>query len=272
MMNRRYIGDAELADRMSRFIIAFPYALMALLRGSSLGEEGGHGVSLVQRGILTREELDHMHRHPCWQPHWILDVLRALVVEAHKVPGGKGIVVDEGNKIHGQFVRCFDNGLKRMGDLVGNCVRTGAGGLPVSYDAVVMISFFAFFLLASLVWSASIGWMTPFIVVPASAIIILLIVMGTKLVDPFGTDKVDVPMEAYCATVEAQVSGTAVGPGAAMRDLRRLKARTDVAFAIPRIDTGERHRRAGEGWHGAPLRHGSSREADLGGAQAAVEL
>ena len=43
MMNRRYIGDAELADRMSRFIIAFPYALMALLRGSSLGEEGGHG-------------------------------------------------------------------------------------------------------------------------------------------------------------------------------------------------------------------------------------
>ena len=27
-------------------------------------------------------------------------------------------------------------------------------------------------------------------------------VMGTKLVDPFGHDKVDIPMEAFCETIE----------------------------------------------------------------------
>ena len=36
-------------------------------------------------------------------------------------------------------------------------------------------------------------------------IIMFLIVMGTKLVDPFGLDKVDIPMECFCATIEAQI-------------------------------------------------------------------
>jgi predicted membrane chloride channel (bestrophin family) len=206
MMNRRYIADKELSDRMSRYIIAFCYASMALLRGSSLGEEGGQGPALVDRGILTKEELDHMQQFPCWQPQWILDVIRAIVVEAHKVPNGKGIVVDESNKIHGQFVRCFDNGIKKLNDTIGDCVRTRASGLPASYDAITMTSFFTFFILASFVWSASIGWMTPIIIAAASMVIMLLIVMGSKLVDPFGLDKVDIPMEAFCATVEAQVN------------------------------------------------------------------
>eukprot|EP00986_Skeletonema_menzelii_P021299 scaffold33962_cov171-Skeletonema_menzelii.AAC.2 len=179
---------------------------MALLRGSSLGQDGGQGQALVDRGILTKEELDHMHQHPCWQPQWILDVIRAIVVEAHKVPDGKGIVVDKNNKIHGQFVRCFDNGIKKLNDMIGDCVRTRASGLPASYDAITMTSFFTFFILASFVWSASICWMTPIIIAAASMVIMLLIVMGSKLVDPFGLDKVDIPMEAFCATVEAQVN------------------------------------------------------------------
>ena len=183
MMNRRYIADEELSDRMSRYIIAFSYASMALLRGSSLGEEGGQGPALVDRGILTKEELDHMHQFPCWQPQWILDVIRAIVVEAHKVPNGKGIVVDESNKIHGQFVRCFDNGLKKLNGMIGDCVRTRASGLPASYDAITMTSFYTFFILASFVWSASIGWMTPVIIPAAAMVIMLLIVMGSKLVE-----------------------------------------------------------------------------------------
>mmetsp|Transcript_18188 Transcript_18188/g.29824 ORF Transcript_18188/g.29824 Transcript_18188/m.29824 type:complete len:106 (-) Transcript_18188:32-349(-) len=68
-----------------------------------------------------------------------------------------------------------------------------------------MTSFITFFLLASVVWSAAIGWMTPIIVFMASTIIMFLILMGSKLVDPFGLDKVDIPMECFCATIEAQL-------------------------------------------------------------------
>jgi len=92
-----------------------------------------------------------------------------------------------------------------MNILIGNCIRVRASGLPASYDAITMTSFVTFFLLASVVWSMAIGWMTPIVIFLASMIIMFLIVMGTKLVDPFGLDKVDIPMECFCATIEAQM-------------------------------------------------------------------
>ena len=99
----------------------------------------------------------------------------------------------------------FSNTLKDMNTLIGNCIRVRASGLPASYDAITMTSFVTFFLLASVVWSAAIGWMTPIVVFLASIIIMFLILMGSKLVDPFGLDKVDIPMECFCATIEAQM-------------------------------------------------------------------
>ena len=68
-----------------------------------------------------------------------------------------------------------------------------------------MMSYYLFFFLAAFVWSVSIGWMVPIIIGCASFVVMFLIVMGSKLVDPFGFDKVDIPLEAFCETVEAQV-------------------------------------------------------------------
>merc|ERR1719491_156606 len=132
-------------------------------------------------------------------------MIRAVIVEAHKVPGGKGITFDEGHRIHGQVFRCFDGVVKQMTDLIGDSVRTRSSGLPASYDAITMTSFFVFFIISAFVWSIGIGWMTPVIIGGASLLSMLLIVMGSKLVDPFGYDKVDIPMEAFCATIEAQI-------------------------------------------------------------------
>lgn len=181
MMNRRWIRDEDLANRMSRFIILFSYTSKSLLRGKSIAEEWEDGPALVKRGLLTQAELDDMHSHPCWQPHYCLDMIRAIIVEAHTVPKGKGLVFDENNKAHGQLFRCFDNTLKDMNKLIGNCVRVRASGLPASYDAITMTSFYTFFILAAPIWSVAIGWMTPIIIFAASMIVLFLIVMGTKL-------------------------------------------------------------------------------------------
>jgi hypothetical protein len=205
MMNRRWFADEELQDQLSRFVVVFSYACKSLLRGKSLAEEGEDGPALVQRGLLTQKELDLMHTYPCWQPHFCLDVIREVILQLHLIPGGKGLRLDDENKVHGQLFRCLDNTVKDMNILIGNCIRVRASGLPASYDAITMTSFVTFFLLASVVWSMAIGWMTPIVIFLASMIIMFLIVMGTKLVDPFGLDKVDIPMECFCATIEAQM-------------------------------------------------------------------
>ena len=182
MMNRRWIADADCGDRLSRFIVVFAYACKALLRGISLAEKEEDGEGLVQRGLLTQAELDHMHAHPCWQPHYCIDMIRAIIVEAHKIPGGRGITFDEGHKLHAHVFRCFDDIVKHLSDVIGDCVRTRSSGLPASYDAITMTIFFVFFILAAFVWSISMQWMTPVITGCASFVTMLIVVMGSKLV------------------------------------------------------------------------------------------
>lgn len=133
-----------------------------------------------------------------------------------------------------------------MNTLIGNCVRVRASGLPASYDAITMTSFVTFFLLASVVWSAAIGWMTPIIVFLAAMIIMFLILMGSKLVDPFGLDKVDIPMECFCATIEAQMQAIdqrskAIIASASKREIPSTRSRrfhrqeSKATFHIPRL-------------------------------------
>ncbi|KAK1733329.1 bestrophin family protein [Skeletonema marinoi] len=244
MMNRRWFANEELQDRFSRFVIVYSYACKSMLRGKSLTEEGEDGPDLVKRGLLTQQELDLMEGVPCWQPHFCLDMLREVIAQLHMIPGGKGLRMDDTNKIHGQLFRCLDNTLKHMNDLIGSCVRIRASGLPASYDAITMTSFITFFLLASAVWSTAIGWMTPIVVFLASMIIMFLIVMGTKLVDPFGSDKVDIPLECFCATIEAQVHAidqrgksiiaVASNSKKAVRPLA-VRSESKATFHIPRL-------------------------------------
>ena len=203
MLNIRWINNGVLNDRISRYIIAYCYASMALLRGTSLAADDGRGKELVERGVLVQDELNYLEEYPFWQPHFFVELIRAVIVEAYKLPNG--IVVEEDHKIYGQFLRAFEAPIKDMTDLIGDSIRTRSSGLPASYDAITMMSYYLFFFLAAFVWSVSIGWMVPIIIGCASFVVMFLIVMGSKLVDPFGFDKVDIPLEAFCETVEAQV-------------------------------------------------------------------
>ncbi|KAL7543174.1 hypothetical protein ACHAXR_013502 [Thalassiosira sp. AJA248-18] len=239
-MNRNWIADEDLADRMSRFIVLFSYSSKALLRGKSLDEDGEDGQDLVNRGLLTREELVDMHANPCWQPHYCLHMIRDILVAAHSVPGGKGLRFDENNKVHGQLFRCFDNTIKDLNLAIGNCIRIRSSGLPATYDAIVMMSYFLFFMIASLVWGVLVGWMSPVIVFCASLVIMFLIVMGSKLllfgtkVDPFGYDKVDIPLEAFCSTIEAQIY--AIDQRGKNGTMRRLLAVPSLATASWKLE------------------------------------
>lgn len=45
-----------------------------------------------------------------------------------------------------------------------------------------MLSFYSFFILASVCYGVVLGWMSPIVVTVAAVIVMFLIVMGTKLV------------------------------------------------------------------------------------------
>ena len=52
----------------------------------------------------------------------------------------------------------------------------------------------------------SAGWALPILLVPfTSSVIMALMLMGSKLVDPFGTDVVDLPLDSFCEAVEIQI-------------------------------------------------------------------
>ena len=108
MMNRRWFDHEELQDQLSRFIVVYSYACKSLLSGKSLTAEGEDGTELVKKGLLTKHELDIMRSSPSWQPHFCLDVIREVIVKLHMVPGGKGLRIDDNNKIHGQLFRCLE--------------------------------------------------------------------------------------------------------------------------------------------------------------------
>lgn len=182
LMNRNWITDEKLADKFSRFVVVFAYSSKSLVRGKSLSEEGEDGPDLVNRGLLSQEELDVFDEMPCWQPYFCIQVLRDILVEAFNTPKGKGICFDADHKVHGQLWRCFDNSLKDMANYIGGCVTIYGSGLPMSYDALVMLGYYSFFGISSMVWAVLVGWMSPIIVFAASFLFMILIIMGTTLV------------------------------------------------------------------------------------------
>lgn len=205
-----WIVDQDYCDRLNRYIIAFPYAAKAQLRGLSLTDETESGSMLVERGYLTQEELDFLSEHPCWEPEFILDLMRAVVAKVmldqwEKQPNQQFLLLPHANRIHDRLFPPLDKAVYDLGNSIGEGVSVRSAGLPRSYDTVHYIFFWLYFFLAPVPEAATIGWLAPIYLGASSCIIMALMDMGTAMVDPFGTDLVDLPIERFCETVEAQV-------------------------------------------------------------------
>jgi len=196
------MSNIDFADRMNRYLIVYAYACKAQLRGVSVGDREGDSEALIKRGHLTTEELRDIHNFPSWQPHYCTEMMREIHQTAMLNSGSFYL---EKVKMHGQLYRCFDNSIKKLIDLIGDCISLQASEMPVAYDGIHFLIFLVYFMFASVVWSAYMSWLViPFTFMVAT-VMLLFIVLGTKLIDPFGTDKVDIPIHDFCYTVEAQL-------------------------------------------------------------------
>lgn len=201
MQVNRWIANQDIADRFNRFLIVYSYACKGLLRHESLWKSGD-GKALISRRLLTVNELREIEEHPCWEPHFCIEVMRQLLANTYFTKGGFYL---EEVKIHSQVYRCFDNSIKDLNDRIGHCIAVQSAELPVSYEGLHLFAFYLYFTMAPIIWSTTMFW----VVIPMSLFVgfiaLGLIVLGSQLVDPFGDDCVDIPIEVFCETIEDQI-------------------------------------------------------------------
>ena len=199
ILSRIGITDEGYADRMSRYAAAFPYVCKALLRGRSVSDPEESGQDLVLRGLLSQEELDDFAEHPCWEPYYVIDLINSVLSVAYH-PSKKGACGYE--KEHMKMILKI---IYKLSEELGAVMCVRSAGMPTSYDHIHYAFFYVYFLLAPIVWSITAGWALPIFVPFTSSVIMALMLMGSKLVDPFGTDVVDLPLDSFCEAVEIQI-------------------------------------------------------------------
>ena len=197
-----WIVDDAHADRFARFVIVFPYACKALLRGNALSDSDEEGPALIERGFLTQEELEDMESNLGWQPQYCLEMLSAIWIETHYQD--KTLMFDQNHKVYSQLFRAIDGVISQLGTTIGEAVRVRASGLPETYDGLHHVIFYFYFALSPIFYAPTVGWVLPFLIGLESLLIMFIVVMGSDLVQPFGTDRVDLPLDFFCETIEVQ--------------------------------------------------------------------
>jgi len=197
-----WIVDDGYADHFCRFVVVLAYSCKALLRGNTLSDEMEEGKALIQRGFLTPEELDDMEDNLGWQTHYCLDMLGTIWTEAHN--SEKALMFDQGHKVHSQLFRAIDGNISQLNAAIGDAIRLRASGLPETYDGLHHIIFYFYFILSPVFFAPTIGWILPMLIGLESLLILAFVVMGSDLIQPFGVDRVDLPLEFFCETIESQ--------------------------------------------------------------------
>jgi len=194
-----WIYNEDQVNRLSSTVIVFAYACKAQLNESSLFKEDG--LKLVQRGILSVEELDVVTAQSGWEAYYFLDVMRAVVRRASFCEDNATNLIRGGVAAQLRLEKMIAKLHRSMGGLI----RVKMTGLPVTYNVFFTIFSFIFFLLATLAWAPSIGWYTPFVNGVVYVLIRMFLTIGDSLEDPFGLDILDLPLDTYCATIEEQI-------------------------------------------------------------------
>jgi len=196
---RCWICNEDQVHRLSSTVIVFAYACKAQLRGKSLCKEDG--LKLVQRGILSREELDVATIQSGWEPYYFLDVMRAVISQASFREDNETNLM--GGEVAAQL--SLEKSIDLLARSIEGMIRVKTTGLPTTYNVFFTIFLYNFFLVATLAWAPSIGWYTPIVNGVVYVLIRMFLSLGDSMEDPFGLDILDLPLHSYCAAIEKQI-------------------------------------------------------------------
>jgi len=200
-----FIKDDTIANNFFRYLICYGYACKSLLRHESCADEENEDLEgMIQRGLLTTKEVDMVWNNPCWEPQFFIEIMRELIEKAYETEGCFGKL--ELNGTHKKLFKCFDDSFRNIALCQCGCIGIQSAKLPVAYDGIHFLTFYIYFTLAPMVWVTNMSWFViPFNFIVAY-IAISIIDLGTDLLDPFGEDIVDIPLEDFCRRIEKQVN------------------------------------------------------------------
>lgn len=92
--------------------------------------------------------------------------------------------------------------LTELGHVQGGCERIAATPLPFAYSLLLHRTAHLFCLALPFALAGALGWWTPLPVLLVSYTFFGLDALGDELVDPFGTEPNDLPLDAMARTVE----------------------------------------------------------------------
>merc|ERR1740121_3476534 len=201
----RFIKNIDIADDLFRYLICYGYACKSLLRHESCADEENEDLEgMIQKGLLTPKEVDIIWNNPCWEPQFFIELIRQHLEKAYSTKGCFGKLEKSG--VHLEIFKCFDDTLRDIALNECGCIGIQSAKMPVAYDGIHFLTFYVYFTLAPMVWVTNMSWFViPFNWIVAY-IAMSIIDLGTDLLDPFGEDIVDIPLEDFCRRIEKQIN------------------------------------------------------------------
>ena len=228
-----WIKDPALVHRVSCLAIIFAYCSKAQLNGAGVEDETENGAELIQKGVISKEELDIISRHSGWQSFYCINEMRAVI--------SSGLEADSMQDYwkNNAAQNAMEETICKLTDGIGGCIRVKSTGLPVAYDDILKTTGFIFFAAGCLAWAPKAGWYNPILVLIVYIIVKMIIGVGSNLVsysnmirhhlligfvlltmasltatsylqrsqeDPFGDDESNLPLGKYCEEIDKQIS------------------------------------------------------------------
>lgn len=199
---RLWIQDESLVDRICCLATTFGYACKAQLRGNAIEDDVEDGAKLVNRGVLSQEELNAIASQKAWQPYYCIDALRATINNGLL----KGCGGNTNDWLKNAAHSAMEETICSLATSIGSCIRVRSTGLPTAYDDILYTIGGIFFTSACIAWAPGAGFYNPIIVLTIYIVVKMIIGVGNDMEDPFGHDESDLPLEAFCATIEMQLN------------------------------------------------------------------
>jgi putative membrane protein len=183
-----YLADApELVEKLLRWTMAFPYAVMLRLRNGS-----GSGLGTA-KDWFAPAEVDSILK----TDHVPLAVARRMseqLAEARQ----RGLI--------GDYVQTYlDQNVQLLVDYLGACERIHRTPLPFAYVVHLRRALLAYCFSLPFALVETFGWLT----VPGTLLIAYILYgieeIGVEIEDPFGRDDNDLPLERFCEMIEGNL-------------------------------------------------------------------
>lgn len=198
--------DKENFRRLCCLVVCFAMACKNQLAGDSIEVDSEY---LLSRGLISMKELQHVISRPGWQPYYFMGAIREIIdIDLHKsskhqVAKGDTDMYSFKGTTHAQLLM-MDESLGTMAKSIGGLIRVKATGLPLGYDLIFFFVFFVYFIMMTLVWSATLQWYTPVLMGLLHLVVRCITELGSALEDPFGNDITDLPMDKFCKALKCK--------------------------------------------------------------------